>query len=212
MKKLYIGVEIGASKHQVVLGDDQGKILAREQGKVVLKDGAPGILAWMKEHITQLIAKAPEFGGEAAAICVGFGGIVETATGLSAFSVQVEGWEKFPVKEWFEETFHLPTAVVNDTVTAGYGEYKLGSGVGSKVFFYTNIGSGIGGVFIVDGKIYDGLGWGAAYFGHTWVPDFTNPTPGAKEKVENMCSGFGIERRLRRDGYIPKDSMIWEMS
>jgi len=83
--------------------------------------------------------------------------------------------------------------------------------VGSKNFFYTNIGSGIGGVFIVDGKIYDGLGWGAAYFGHTYVPDFTNPVPGSKEKVENMCSGFGIERRLRRDGYIPKDSMIWSM-
>lgn len=35
--------------------------------------------------------------------------------------------------------------VVNDTVAGGYAELHLGSGRGSDAFFYTNIGTGIGG-------------------------------------------------------------------
>ncbi len=209
MKRLYIGVEIGASKHQAVLGDGEGNILSRRFGKVVLKDGAQGILAWMKENIPTLIAEAGSFDGHVEGLCIGFGGIIETATGISLFSVQVDGWKDFPIARWFEQTFGIPSYVVNDTTVAGYGEYRRGSGVGSTNFFYTNIGSGIGGIFIVNGVTYDGIGVGAGYFGHTYVPDWTQPQPGAYEKVENMCSGFGIERRLRREGYIPKDSCLY---
>ena len=210
-KKLFIGVEIGASKHQVAIGDGDGNIYETIAGKVVLQDGADGVLAWMKEKIPLMIEKSAAYGGKVEAIGIGFGGIIESATGLSLVSVQVAGWEMFNIKEWFEKTFRLPTVVVNDTVTGGYAEYCTGSGKGSKQFFYTNIGSGIGGVFILNGEYYDGLGFGAAYFGHTYIPDWTSEVPGALCKVETMCSGFGIEKRLRRKGYVPADSAMMEM-
>jgi len=201
MLSRFLGIEIGASKHQAVLFDEGFGVLTRKQGEVNLERGAQGILAWMREELPPLLERA-------AAVGIGFGGIIETATGTSCFSVQVEGWDGFPVRDWFQETFGLPAWVANDTVTGGYAEYRMGTGRDARRLFYTNIGSGIGGVFITEGECDDGLGYGTAYFGHTWAPDPFAGCAGARDKVETLCSGFGIEKRLRKPGYIPTDTLL----
>ena len=211
MNGLYIGVEIGASKHQICLADAAGKILKMDSGKVELEKGAAGILAWMKEHISAMIESRPA-GSEIVAVAVGFGGIIETATGVSVISVQVDGWKDFNIKAWFESAFQVPCFVLNDTVAGGFAEYYAGSGVGCENFFYTNIGSGIGGVFFLNGTYYDGSGYGAAYFGHTYIPDWTRTDCNSYDKVENLCSGFGIQNRLRKPGYVPHDSKMLELA
>jgi len=211
MRSSYIGVEIGASKHQIALGDSSGTLLKKRAGKVVLEDGAEGILLWMRQHIPAIIDEARADGYEVKGIGVGFGGIVESETGHVMASVQVKGWEDFGVRAWFEDAFGLPAQVLNDTVAGGYGEYFCGAGCGAKNLFYTNIGSGIGGTLIFGGRHFDGLGRGTSYFGHTYVPDWTGDKPGAFDKVENLCSGFGLQRRLRREGYVPKGSMLLDL-
>ena len=62
---------------------------------------------------------------------------------------------------------------------------------------YSNVGSGIGGALVIDGRLHDGQGLGASEVGHTWVPDWTASAPGAAQKLELLCSGWAIERRLR---------------
>jgi glucokinase len=204
MADCYIGVEIGASKVQAALGYGDGSLISVSRHRVVLEDGARGILNWLSGEIPRMIAGRP-----AAAIGVGFGGILESSTGVSLVSVQVDGWKDFPVKDWFEKTFGLPVVVLNDTVAGGCGEY-LCSKEKPEVFFYTNIGSGIGGCLLLKGRYFDGSGYGGAYFGHTYVPDWTGKG-GAYTKVETMCSGFGIERRLNSPGYVPESSLLYKL-
>lgn len=208
MRRLFIGVEIGGTKTQVALGDETGKVLRLLQERVVLADGAAGILRWVGEQVGGLIARQREYDGRVAAICVGFGGFIESSTGRILTSVQVEGWKDVPLRGWFEERFPVPAFILNDTVAGGYGEYHLGSGRGVRNFFYFNIGSGIGGALILDGRCYDGQGYGAAYFGHTYLPDWTASEPGRPRKVEDLCSGWAIERRLRSPGYVPASSSL----
>ena len=207
----YIGVEIGASKHQIAMGNADGNLFSRKAGKVVLEEGAEGILGWMKQNIPAMLEDARRSGYETAGIGIGFGGILESETGRVTASVQVRGWENFNVAEWFENAFGLPSVVLNDTVAGGFGEYYCGAGRDAKSLFYTNIGSGIGGTLIYHGRHFDGLGVGTSYFGHTYVPDWTGASPGAFDKVENLCSGFGLQRRLRKTGYVPEDSMIYTL-
>lgn len=203
MAELFVGVEIGASKHQIYLMNSSFEILAKDFGYVELEKGADGILEWMRIHISDLIR---DYRDSVKAISVGFGGIIETATGTSVVSVQVKGWENFNIKQWFEKTFNITTFVLNDTVAGGFAEYYCGTGKGVKNFFYTNIGSGIGGVFFLNGEYFDGCGYGAAYFGHTWIP-----ADGKPYKVENYCSGFGIQNRLRQSDYVPESSRLTEL-
>ncbi len=202
--KQYIGVEIGGTKQQIASFAEDGTLIRRISEKIPLPNGASDILDWMKAHLPELVTD------ETVGIGVGFGGIVDTADGSSACSVHVPGWEKFPIKTWFERTFSLPVTVVNDTVCGGYAELLFGTGRGKDRFFYTNIGTGCGGGFFLHGKNYNGGTLGAAYFGQSYVPDWDGQI-GDVIRVEKICCGPSIEKRLRTPGYVPADSLLYKM-
>jgi glucokinase len=204
--KLYLGVEIGATKQQVALSDAAGDLLCTISEKVPLPNGATDVQDWLLRTVPRLIEREAEFGGMVQAIGAGFGGVLESRTGRIRLSVQVPGWQEFPLKDWLEQSFHLPAVVANDTVAGGYAELCRGAGAAARHFFYSNIGSGIGGALFLDRVPYDGLGLGSAYLGHTYVPDWTVAAAGRENKLENLCSGWSIERRLRTPGYVPPES------
>ena len=193
---MVLGVEIGGTKQQIAVCDDSGKIVEMVSERVKIVEGAADILRWLSHKIPMLLEQY-----EISAIGVGFGGPLETATGRCLCSLQVDGWKDFELKTWFEKTFARPTVVVNDTVAGGYAELLVGSGRGSNAFFYTNIGTGIGGAFYINGKNWDGIGYGSSYFGNTYLSE--PPT-----RIEDLCSGTAIERRLREG--IPADSCMAE--
>lgn len=211
MKPLFLGVEIGATKQQLALGDADGNLLYVLSERISIPNGAQDILDWLKIKVPEIIVKEKELEGKTHALAVGFGGIIESETGKVMTSVQVKGWKDFELKEWFETKFKLPAKIINDTVAGGYGELITGSGRTANRFFYTNIGSGIGGAIFIDGKYYDGQGYGAGYFGHTYIPDCLSSVSGEKRKVEDMCSGFAIERRLRGPDYVKNDSELLKL-
>ncbi len=211
MENLYIGIEIGATKQQAALGTADGRLLHTITGKIPLPRGAQDVLDWLSAKVPELLRMEERFGGRVRSLAAGFGGEIESSTGRTLNSVQVPGWEDFPLRGWLEETFSMPAEVLNDTVSGGFSELYLGRGKEAGNVFYTNIGSGIGGAFFIDRVYYDGVGYGAAYFGNTYIPDWQSPEPGAMTRVEEICSGLGIERRLRRPGYVPAGSRIMEM-
>lgn len=193
----YIGVEIGGTKQQVCLGTAGGNILLRRQVKLGDRTTAENILGWIRDTVTELAGEYPVAG-----IGVGFGGPIDPNTEQIVCSCQIPGWEDFRLGDWFRETFRLPATVRNDTVTGGLGELYLGAGKGSTRFFYTNIGTGIG------GGLYWPGGYGASSLGYAWVPDWTDPLPGAGTRLEFICAGPMIEKRLNTPGYIPADSVL----
>jgi glucokinase len=210
LNPVYIGVEIGGTKLQLAPGTPSGEIGAVLQGRVAAEDGAAGILGWLKANLPRVLEQAERSGRRPAAIGCGFGGPIDSSSGRILKSNQIRGWDDFALKEWLEKEFGLPAVVANDSNAAAWGEYRRGSGRGTRHFFYTNIGSGIGGGLIIDGALYDGQGFGAGELGHTWVPDWTAPGPGATEKLENLCSGWAIEKRLRSTPDIPTSSLLRE--
>jgi len=189
-----IAVEIGGTKLQAGLGTEADGILHTRRGAVDPAGGAEGILRWVAQEVQALLDEAPV---KPTAIGVGFGGPVETATGEVLTSHQIAGWQGFPLRHWFESTFGLPALIANDANAAGWAEYRRGAGRGTRHFVYSNIGSGIGGALVLDGHLHDGQGRGAAEIGHTLIPDWTAAEPGAADKLEHLCSGWAIERRLR---------------
>ena len=205
MGKLYGAVEIGGTKQQLAIVDDGGALIEHICGKFSLPNGAIDVLNWIEANFPRLLEKY-----SVEVIGVGYGGILESATGRVLLSVQVPGWQDFMLKDWFEEKFRIPTVVVNDTVCGGYAEAMLGSGCGIKSFYYTNIGTGIGGAMFFDGRTYDGVGYGGVYMGNTYVPDPLSP-PGTVCKLENFCSGVAIEKRLRTPGRVPETSMLYQL-
>lgn len=211
MDALTLGVEIGGTKLQLALGNRAGEILETHRGAAPAGGGAQGILDWFKREAPAILERARVLGGPVDRIGVGFGGPVDSATGRALASFQVSGWQDVALKHWFEEAFGLPTTVHNDTNAGGWAEYCLGAGRGTRHFFYTNIGSGIGGALILDGRLHNGQGFGAGEMGHTYVPDWTADGPGAADKLENLCSGWNIEWRVRSSMSVSPDTPLGKL-
>ncbi len=207
---MLIGIEIGGTKLQVAIGDEKGDIYHLERGAVQKNWQSKEILDWITETTKKCVQKVEQEGKKVQGIGIGFGGPVNSIEGKVFVSHQIAGWQGFPLKKWFEDTFAVPTILVNDANSAGWAEFICGKGKGTRNFFYMNIGSGIGGALIIDGKLHDGQGLGAGEVGHTYIPDWTQTVPGAYNKLENICSGWSIERRLQKADYIPKDSLLWQ--
>lgn len=191
MENLYIGIEIGATKQQAALGTADGRLLHTITGKIPLPRGAQDVLDWLSAKVPELLRMEERFGGRVRSLAAGFGGEIESSTGRTLNSVQVPGWEDFPLRGWLEETFSMPAEVLNDTVSGGFSELYLGRGKEAGNVFYTNIGSGIGGALFIDRVYYDGVGYGAAYFGNTYIPDWQSPEPGAMTRWRRSAPGSG---------------------
>jgi glucokinase len=210
MAGLILGVEIGGTKLQLGAGTSKGKLFEVRKGSVPVDEGGEGIRRWLEMNIPPFLVFAEQRFGSVKGIGVGFGGPINTSAGRVIQSIQIPGWHDFPIRDWFQETFSLPATVDNDSNAAVWGEYNLGFGKGCQHFFYTNLGSGVGGGFVFNGQLFDGQGYGAGEFGHTYVPDWTNKAQRAVEKIENLCSGWSIEARLRQPGYIPRNSELYQ--
>lgn len=211
MKEISLGIEIGGTKLQLGVGDSVGNIFSLLETKVYPKEGAEGILHWLNTSIPKMIDQAQNEHYSIKAISVGFGGPIDSKNGIILKSNQVSGWDGFNLKKWIEDQFGFPVLIINDSNAATWAEYSLGHGRGTKHFFYTNIGSGIGGGLVINGSLYDGQGFGAAELGHTLTCDWTGNKPGGLEEIENLCSGWAIAKRMQNDGYIPESSILYRM-
>jgi glucokinase len=189
-----IGIEIGGTKLQAALGDEDNRLLKLERRSVQPQDRAGAILAMLPPMLDALLAGAGADWRAVAAIGIGFGGPVDARAGVVLRSFQVAGWDGFRLAEWAQRTWGRPAVIANDAATAGLAEAALGAGRAARRVFYVTVGSGIGGGWIVDGRIDHGQGSGMAELGHTYVPD---PRTGEGVELESVCSGWAIGRRAR---------------
>ena len=182
---MILGVEIGGTKLQVVLGDEAGKIGERRKLAVDPAKGAAGI----RQQIEKAVAELTQ-GRRILRVGVGFGGPVDWKTGQICVSHHVEGWSEFDMAGWLSHVAGAPVVVENDGNVAALGEALRGAGVGSNPVFYVTLGSGVGGGLVVDGRVYHGAKPGEAEIGHVRLD--RNGTI-----VEGRCSGWAVDRRIR---------------
>jgi glucokinase len=190
----YLGIEIGGTKLQVGVGPDDGRLRGLWRGAVDLPAGPAGIRRQIIEAVPIALAQAGLRRDQVRGVGIGFGGPVDDATKSVIKSHQIEGWDDFPLADWVSDAVELPAVLGNDADVAGLAEATHGAGKGMSPIFYMNIGSGIGGALILDGKIYRGVGRGAAEIGHLQLE---SEDSGELYTLEGLASGWGIEQQYR---------------
>jgi glucokinase len=130
-----------------------------------------------------------------AAIGVSFGGPVDARQGRVILSHHIPGWENTPLRAQLQETFGAPASVDNDANVAALGEYRFGAGQGCASLLYVTVSTGVGGGWVLEGKIYGGADGMAGEIGHTIV-DPAGPLCicGRRGCVEAMACGPAIAR------------------
>jgi len=196
VRKALLGIEIGGTKLQLGVGFPDQPLAALWRGTVDPHAGAQGILAQILEAVPRVLDQAGGRSNNLEAVGIGFGGPVDVRSGTIVKSFQVPGWEQFALVEWVREQLSVEhVALANDADAAGLAEAVRGAGQGYSPLLYSNIGSGIGGALVVDGRIYTGSGRGAVEIGHLLVPDPENSS--SFVELESIASGWGIARLAR---------------
>ena len=193
MDSVFVGIEIGGTKIQVVTGDSQARILDRKRFVADHALGGKGIRDQIVKALKQI-----HLNQSISAIGVGFGGPFNRETGLTCCSHQVNGWDNFPLQKWLSDQIGgAAVNICNDANAAALAEAREGAGQDESPVFYITLGSGIGGGLIVDGHLYNGALPTEMEIGHVIIND-------SGETLESRCSGWSVDKRLQN--YIENNS------
>lgn len=143
MKK-YIVADIGGTQTRIGSSHDLKTI----RDKVIYqtpKDFESGMKKFV-ESVNTLDAK-PD------AVVIGVAGPMNKEKSMLIDAPHLTGWIKKDIKYRLESDLETEVYLENDTALVGLGEAHNGAGRSSSIMVYLSIGTGVGGVRIVDGEI-----------------------------------------------------------
>ena len=182
---MYLAIEIGGTKLQIVTGDGRGAIHERRKFSVERNAGGAGIRKQIEITLHEILQSS-----RVEAVGVGFGGPVNWRTGKVWRSHHIEGWSEFDLSAWLGALTGVPVFVDNDANVAALGEAKFGAGRGHDPVFYVTLGSGVGGGLVAGQKIYHGTYPGECEIGHVRLDR-------QGSIVESQCSGWSVDAKVR---------------
>ncbi len=195
-RSLVLALDYGGTKHTAAL------ILPGERtwlahGRVFSPPGADAASdqTAMLDLARRLLSQHP---GRLAAIGVSFGGPVDATRGVVRLSHHVPGWEETPLAARLQAEFGAPVAVDNDANVAALGEWTFGAGQGCTSLLYVTVSTGIGGGWVLAGRIWGGADGMAGEIGHVVVRPGGVPCVCGKEGcLEAEACGWGIATKAR---------------
>lgn len=181
-----LAIDFGGTKHTVALiGPGMASWSKHRRIRLGVGEGAGSDLETVfQEADAMLGAEKPS------AIGVSFGGPVDYETGVVRLSHHVPGWEGVQMRRLLEERYAAPAAVDNDANVAALGEYNYGAARETRSALYVTVSTGVGGGWILEGKVWRGANGMAGEIGHTIV-DPLGPIClcGKRGCVERLASG-----------------------
>ncbi|MFQ5859171.1 MAG: ROK family protein [Anaerolineae bacterium] len=134
-----------------------------------------------------------------AAVGVSFGGPVNAAEGTVLLSHHVPGWENIPLRDRLQSALGVPVSVDNDANAGALGEWRFGAGQGCQNLLYITVSTGIGGGWILGGRVYHGADSLAGEIGHTAVQSGGPVCTCGQQRgcLEAVAAGPAIARSAR---------------
>ena len=139
--------------------------------------------------------------GPVDAVGLAIPGIVDDAAGVAEFSV-APTWSDLPLRELMTARLGgVPVALGHDVRLGGLAEGRIGAAAGSRDFLFLALGTGVGGMLCLDGRLRLGPHHRAGELGHVVVePDGVLCGCGQRGCLETLASATGIARLYREAG------------
>jgi glucokinase len=190
---LLIGVDLGATKVRVALGNESG-IRSSCYEETDKSHGTRGIIDQIARMIRSLLPEGiiPE------TIGIGSIGPLDFSSGSIRAPPNLP-FKIIPLRKPLQEEFGVPIYLMNDCTVAVLGEHTFGAARDLENVVYVTISTGIGGGAIVDGHLLIGKDGNAVEVGHITVnPEGTMTCGcGCRGHWEAYCSGANIPNYAR---------------
>lgn len=210
-KSLRGGVDLGGTKVQAIIVDDEHNIVSSSRRPTPTKGGPPAV----EEVILEAIVHAAEGAGFTDTSLlrgVGIGAPGDVRDGVVSRAHNLPEWESsYPLGERLEGTLECPVRLSNDVTVATNAEFILGAGQGCSSLLGVFWGSGVGGGIILDGVAWEGLG-AAGEIGHMVVKDKgALCTCGRQGCMEAYAGRVCMEEWVRREMERGRKTCLLEM-
>lgn len=191
MSSVFIGLDIGGTKFMVAAANQDGEIIQN------IRASTPGKREDDLDLLHQMIAGVA---GDSEILGIGaaVGGPLDWDKGIVS-PLHQPTWTDVPLKQIMESRWKCPFYVDVDTNVAALGEYYYSKEQISRLLYIT-LSTGMGGGFLIDGRIYRGKQGAHPEIGHQSIPYRSmNPAGvrcecGAPDCLEALISGNGIRR------------------
>jgi glucokinase len=196
---IYGGIDLGGTKIQAAVIDDEHNVLGAKRDQTPLKGGPTAIAAKMVEVVR---VAAEEAGAETSAldgIGVGSPGSVDNENGTVTSARNLSDWGgTFNLREALEGELGAPVSLGNDVDLAVDAEFEVGAAKAYQSLLGVFWGTGVGGGIILEGKPWLGRGT-AAEIGHMVVKmDGARCPCGRRGCMEAYAGRGAMEARARR--------------
>lgn len=205
---LALGIDLGGTKIELALVDDDGAIRARRRVETEADAGADRVIEDVTTAGRALLGEAiPEDAGSLTAVGVGMAGQVDSHAGIVRTTPNLEGWEDVPLASRLEDAFGAPAAITNDLNAITLGEQAFGAGKGYDDLVVVFVGTGVGGGVVTGGRLVEGTGGYAGEIGHTTlIAGGRKCTCRSRGCLEAYVGGWAIAERAREAAREDEDA------
>lgn len=196
-----IGIDIGGTK--ILSGVISSNFSEGDELQNPLREATPKNATAFLDTLAQMCRTLSEqHGNPISAIGISTAGIVDSSTGtVLGSTANIPFLMEIPnLRDLLKERLGLPVYVENDANAACYGEARIGAGRGHDPVLMITLGTGVGGGFTENGRIYSGARFSAMEIGHICIDKDGKRycTCGRLGCWEAFASGTGLEKTTRQ--------------
>lgn len=205
---MYIGIDVGGTNLKAGLVNEAGQIVAAERTPLDFKT-----VEQFAETLADLALAVMKTGGVQACdveyVGVGIPGAVKGGDILYTCNIPLRD---VPLSDLFRRKLALPLLLENDANCAAVGEWLCGAGRGVSDFAVITLGTGVGGGFVLNGKLYSGGGM-VGEVGHMVIEKGGVPCNcGRRGCWEAYSSATGLIRMTREAMEAHPESLLHQVA
>jgi glucokinase len=195
---LAIGVDVGGTKVLAAAVDTTDPTTILVSHRVPTPTRGPEIAAALVDAARHVLDEVAAKGlGPVAGVGVGLPGLVDL-DGMLRAAPNLHGGVGAPIRGPLSDALGLPVVVDNDANCAAWAEVVAGAGRGASHVLLVTLGTGIGGGFVIDGRLHHGAHGFAGEPGHMVVDRAGPLCPCGRHGCwERYASGNGLGRLAR---------------
>lgn len=202
---LYIGIDVGGTNLKAGLVDEAGAIVAVERTPLGTFRGPEPFAKTLAELARAVLRRGGAEPEDVAYVGMGIPGAVEGDRILYTCNIPMRD---VPLGSLFRRHLDLPVLLGNDADCAAVGEWACGAGRGTRNFAVITLGTGVGGGFILNGRLYSGGGM-VGEVGHMVIRQGGEPCNcGRRGCWEAYASATALVRQTKEAMAAHPDSLL----
>jgi predicted NBD/HSP70 family sugar kinase len=151
-----LGIDVGADKTLALVADLSGRIVATERHEASGRAGRAAVLRAVERTARGALAQAGLEPDALRMACIATPGVVDPASGRISLAPQIAGWDGLDLGGHLESRLGCPVAADNEARLSLLAEVWRGAARDVRHVAYVQVGIGIGGALLIDGRLFRG--------------------------------------------------------